>query len=214
MVNSWGQPVWQYTASPEKISFHWRDQQKKVFNTLDALIKSTKTQDILFAMNGGMFTADYSPLGLYIENGRQLRPIIYRKKAYGNFYIQPNGVFAIDRNHKAKIFVTEEFKKQPSLKFATQSGPMLLHHGKINRHFTKNSKNLEIRNGVGILPTGDVLMAVSQKPINFYDFAQFFKAKGCQEALYLDGSISQVYSPQDKVEQLHGLLGVIIAVRR
>jgi uncharacterized protein YigE (DUF2233 family) len=55
---------------------------------------------------------------------------------------------------------------------------MLVVDGEINSLFQSGSINLNIRNGVGILPNNDVIFAISNEEINFYDFAKFFKVKG------------------------------------
>jgi uncharacterized protein YigE (DUF2233 family) len=75
----------------------------------------------------------------------------------------------------------------------------------------KASKNTHIRNGVGILPSGNILFAMSKERINFYNFASFFKSKGCKNALYLDGFVSRTYLPEKGWEQEDGAFGIIIA---
>jgi uncharacterized protein YigE (DUF2233 family) len=82
--------------------------------------------------------------------------------------------------------------------------------GKIHPKFTQGSKNVHIRNGVGILPNGNVLFAMSKNTINLYDFATYFKERGCSYALYLDGFVSRTYLPSAEWEQLDGNFGVII----
>ena len=52
---------------------------------------------------------------------------------------------------------------------------------------------------------------MSKKTINFYDFASYFKSKGCKNALYLDGFVSRTYLPSKKWTQIDGNFGVIIA---
>ncbi len=84
-------------------------------------------------------------------------------------------------------------------------------NGKINNAFTKGSENLNIRNGVGILPNGNVVFAMSKKMIFFYDFANYFKYLGCKKALYLDGYVSRMYLPSKSYNDLGGDFGVIIA---
>jgi uncharacterized protein YigE (DUF2233 family) len=91
---------------------------------------------------------------------------------------------------------------------------MLLVNGVIHKSFNENSKNLNIRNGVGILPNNTILFAMSKKEINFYDFAKFFKDKGCKNALYLDGFVSRTYCPEQKWMQNDGDFGVIIGVTK
>lgn len=131
-----------------------------------------------------------------------------------NFYIQPNGVFYVTYNKEVGICKTSDYKKISNVKFATQSGPMLLINGAINQAFDPKSHNYQIRNGVGILPSGDLIFAISQNRVSFYEFAIFFKKNGCKEALYLDGYVSKVYLPEKKIEMLSGDLGVIIGVTK
>ena len=83
--------------------------------------------------------------------------------------------------------------------------------GKIHPAFTDGSANLQIRNGVGILPNGNVIFAISKEPVNFYNFALYFKNLGCKNALYLDGFVSRAYIPSEKLMQTDGNFGVIIA---
>ncbi len=84
--------------------------------------------------------------------------------------------------------------------------------GKIHPEFQKGSANLNIRNGVGILPDRKIIFAMSKKQINFYDFADYFKRLGCLNALYLDGFVSQTYLPEKNWMQTDGNFGVIIGV--
>lgn len=76
--------------------------------------------------------------------------------------------------------------------------------------FVKGSANLHIRNAIGILPSGRLLFAMSKDRITPYDFAEFFKSNGCQNALYLDSFVSRTYLPKKKWEQLDGDFGVLI----
>nr|WP_228420537.1 phosphodiester glycosidase family protein [Chryseobacterium arachidis] len=162
-------------------------------------------------MNGGMFIENNIPKGLYIENFKTLVPID-TLKGEGNFYLQPNGIFYITKSNKYKIVSTENFKHHSNIKFATQSGPMLINKGKINSIFKQDSKNLNIRNGVGILKNGNPVFVMSKKEINFHNFALLFKNLGCEQALYLDGFVSRTYFPEEKWIQEDGDFGIMIAV--
>jgi len=174
----------------------------------DELLK--KNKKLLFAMNGGMFLKDFSPQGLYIEKGEEFTPIDNQQDGYGNFYLQPNGVFYINNDGDAGISTSKQFIPK-NIKYATQSGPMLVIDGKMHPAFTEGSNNTYVRNGVGILPNGNILFAISKEKINFYDFAMFFKKQGCKNALYLDGFVSRMYWPEKGIKQ-DGQFGVIIAV--
>jgi uncharacterized protein YigE (DUF2233 family) len=202
-----------YRADPGKqeIVLYWKDGQGKPFGSIgnlkNWLLKQNK--QLIFAMNGGMFKPDYSPQGLFIQNGEIVRPLD-TLSGKGNFYLKPNGVFYITYSNKAHVVSSNKFKNR-DVKYATQSGPMLITDGQIHPAFKQGSQNLNVRNGVAIMPDGKVLFAMSKQPINFYDFALFFKEHGCMNALYLDGLVSRTYLPEQGWEQLNGNFGVIIA---
>jgi uncharacterized protein YigE (DUF2233 family) len=156
-----------YELNPQKqdLQFFWKDENGKVFENIGALYENLKSKGkkLLFAMNGGMYIKDYSPQGLYIENEKILAPLNSVEEGYGNFYMQPNGVFYLSSANQPSICQTKDFKYKKNIKFATQSGPMLVIDGKIHSKFTFGSKNIHIRNGVGMLPNGNLLFAMSKK---------------------------------------------------
>lgn len=197
----------------ENLAFYWKDQTGNQINTFKNLKKQLKLNDqqLTYAMNGGMYLKDHSPQGLYIENGRVIKALDTVQKAFGNFYLQPNGVFGIQKNGVAIIKSSASINLD-DLKFATQSGPMLVIDGEIHTAFNDGSKNVHIRNAVGVLPDGKLLFALSKEKINFYDLASFFKKQGCKNALYLDGFVSRIYDPKNAVEQMDGSFGVMIGV--
>lgn len=194
------------------LEFYWKDRYGKNFKNFQNLKTELHKdhKELVFAMNGGMYNKDLSPQGLYIENGVVKSEIDTLKKGYGNFYLQPNGIFYITKDNKPVILPTNNIKKLDHIAYATQSGPMLLINGKIHSKFNQGSPNLHIRNGVGILPNGNLLFAISKEKVNFFDFASYFRKKGCENALYLDGFVSRAYLPSAKWEQLDGNFGVII----
>ena len=204
-----------YALDPHKqnLKLFWKNEAGEAFKNIGTLKNdlSEKGQNLIFAMNVGMFLKNYTPQGLYIESGKLLAKLDTVKKGYGSFYMQPNGVFYLKSNNQAVIRQSKEFKYNKSIKLATQSGPMLIIKGKIHPKFTDGSKNIHIRNGVGILPDGSLLFAMSKEKSNFYDFASFFKSKGCKNALYLDGFVSRTYLPSKNWTQTDGSYAIIIA---
>lgn len=130
-------------------------------------------------------------MGLYIEEGKTIQPLNTRN-GEGNFYLSPNGVFFIKNDDQAGIALTGNFKNT-DIKYATQSGPMLVIDGKINAGFTKESASLYIRNDVGITRDNKTVFKISNVPVSLYDFAEYFFKLGCENALYLDGAISNIY---------------------
>lgn len=197
----------------QTIRFYWKDENHENYRNAKGLKKALVSQEkkLVFAMNGGMYNKDGSPQGLYIEEGITKAPLDLHQEGYGNFYMQPNGVFFLTKEQQAGISTSQNFHEQKNIDYATQSGPMLLIDGKIHPKFTQGSKNLHIRNGVGILPDGKILFAMSKEKINFYDFASYFKQQGCKDALYLDGFVSRTFLPSKQWKQVDGNFGVIIA---
>jgi uncharacterized protein YigE (DUF2233 family) len=197
--------------SKQNIEFFLKNDNGEKFKTFRALNEwlESRNKSLIFAMNGGMFKTDFSPQGLYIENGALISNIDSIYNGYGNFYLQPNGIFYITNNNEGRITTTKNFINN-NIKFATQSGPMLLINGKIHSAFNKGSANINIRNGVGILPNGHIIFAMSTDKINLYDFAHYFLSLGCKDALYLDGVVSKTYLPVKGHNDLSRNFGVII----
>lgn len=201
------------------ISFYWKTNGENIKN-IGKLRKVLEKQNskLIFATNGGMFDEQLSPIGLFIENGQIIKPLnkkvikSNKKGALPNFYLEPNGVFYITNDEKAGICRTTAYSNVSNVKLATQSGPMLVIDGEINKLFDPNSNNFNIRNGVGILPNNELIFAISMNKVSFYDFARYFKEQGCSNALFLDGYVSKAFIPKLGIEQIDGELGVLIGI--
>lgn len=204
-----------YIVDPAKqdIQFYWKNDQGQILRSIQNLktFVESKQATLVFAANAGMYQADNKPLGIFIQYGKALAPLNTRNGS-GNFYMKPNGIFYITDDNKAIVCETNAFSNTDDVKFATQSGPMLLVDGEIHTAFSKGSANLNIRNGVGILPDNRIVFAMSKKEVNFYDFALYFQKLGCKQALYLDGFVSRTYLPEKHWVQTDGNFGVMIGV--
>ncbi|WP_343316086.1 phosphodiester glycosidase family protein [Brucella sp. BE17] len=182
----------------------WQNADGKPYRYFSRLAKSVieEGQRLVFAINAGMYREDFSPLGLYIEDGQELRPADTGKSdgAKGpvpNFYKKPNGVFFVGEK-QAGILTTETFlKERPKVQFATQSGPMLVIANKFHPAFIVGSKDRTRRSGIGICEKGAVHIAISEDPVNFHDFARLFRDHlKCPNALFLDGGQGAgIYEP-------------------
>jgi uncharacterized protein YigE (DUF2233 family) len=200
-------------AQKQDIKLYWKDENgerfKSILNLKNWLGKNNK--NLLFAMNAGMYKQDFSPQGLFIED-QKIITALDTTSSNGNFYLKPNGVFYITVENLPFICSTNNFTNKEEIKYATQSGPMLVNDGKIHSAFKKGSKKLNIRNGVGIMEDNKIIFAMSKKEINLYDFAEYFKNLGCKNALYLDGLVSRTYLPDQNWVQTDGNFGVIIGI--
>ncbi|KAF2517708.1 phosphodiester glycosidase family protein [Flavobacterium foetidum] len=206
-----------YTVNPKKqdLKMYWKNEKGKNFASIQNLKVWLESKNLTldFAMNAGMYNKKSAPQGLYIEKRKTLTSLD-TSSAAGNFYLKPNGVFYLTTSNVPKICKTEDFANDGKVEYATQSGPMLVIDGKIHPEFKEGSSNVNIRNGVGILPDGKVVFVLSKKEINFYDFASYFKELGCKNALYLDGFVSRAYVPSQNWEETDGNFGVLFAVTR
>lgn len=211
-----------YNPKKVQITMYWKDSHGKIYGNIGNLKSDLERshKQLLFAMNGGMYTTEMSPVGLYIENGKVIKSLntktikSKKHKTVPNFYLQPNGVFYITSDQAAGICKSSDFPKLKNIKFATQSGPMLLIDGKINNVFSKDSESRNIRNGVGILPNNELIFAISKNEVSFFEFAKYFKDLGCRNALFLDGFVSKAYMPNLSIKQLDGNLGIFIGITK
>jgi len=205
-----------YIVDPQlkQLRLYWKSANGENFADFQRLRSALSRQQetLIFATNGGMYSRQQRPKGLYIEKGKTLSKLDSATKGFGNFYLQPNGIFYLTHDREAKVVKSADFEDKGQIRYATQSGPMLVVDGKINSLLNKGSSNLQIRNGVGIMPGGKILFALSKQAINFYDFASYFKRHHCANALYLDGFVSRAYLPEKHWQQLDGNFAVIIGV--
>lgn len=150
---------------------------------------------LAFAMNGGMYHADRSPVGLHVEGARELSPLSTRDGP-GNFHLKPNGVFWIEGD-RVDVSESEAYAEaEVSPDFATQSGPMLVIDGALHPRFIPGGTSRKLRNGVGACGPHEAVFAISEDRVNFHDFARLFRDRlGCDNALYLDGVISALHAP-------------------
>ncbi|MGJ8656028.1 MAG: phosphodiester glycosidase family protein [Akkermansiaceae bacterium] len=209
------------TVDPRVDDFRmvWGDGAGGQYGSIGGWKKAVEREgkELVFAMNGGMYEASGAPKGLYVEKGVLLREIDLLEEGKGNFYMQPNGVLFVTEGGEtgeAGICRSGEFRHVENVRYATQSGPMLLVDGEFNGHFREGSDSRFVRNGVGLLEDGRLVFAMSKVKVNFYDFARFFKEMGCREALYLDGYVSKMYAPGAGVEELDGDFGVMLGAVR
>lgn len=209
-----GYTVCTFDPATDDIQLFQNDRSGKPYGSFRALENDLRQDRVYvrFAMNGGMYLDDQSPVGLFVENGRELKRI-NTNKGWGNFHLLPNGVFYLLPGRagvmESKAFATSGIKPF----YATQSGPMLVIDGKLHPSFLADSTSFKTRNGVGVTGDGKVVFAISDGPVRFHDFATLFRDDlGCANALFLDGSISSLYIPE--WQRRDGLfpLGPIIAV--
>ena len=218
-----GYIVCTFDPAQDDLRLAWRGPDGRPYRTFGALARTLEAQgkSLRFAMNGGMYEDDLSPVGLHIEKGKELAPantkiVKGRPGQIPNFYKRPNGVFYLGEG-KAGVLATDKFiAKKPKAEFATQSGPMLVIDGDIHPAFIVNSKDMKPRNGVGVASATEVHFVITRGSVSFYEFARFFRDRlQARNALFLDGGTAPgLYAPELGRDDppSHGGYGPIIAV--
>lgn len=171
-------------------------QDGQPYASLPNLARDPSASGLVMATNAGMYDPDLRPVGLYVEDGRELKGI-NRANGPGNFHLKPNGVFFVAGGRAGILETSAYLKKSPRAQIATQSGPMLVIDGAIHPRFSEEGPSRKIRNGVGVRDPDHVVFAISDGPVSFGTFARLFRDElGCRNALFLDGSISALYAPE------------------
>jgi uncharacterized protein YigE (DUF2233 family) len=206
--------VCRVSLSKAHVQLYLRDdagQPIKRFDRLETIVKQDG-RILLFAMNAGMFHSDFAPVGLFVADGKQASPL-NTNSGLGNFFLKPNGVFAITERG-ARVVETSEFLQiNDRVILATQSGPLLVHNGQIHPAFNASSQSRLIRNGVGVTASKDIVFAITEEPVNFHEFAVCFRdVLKCPDALFLDGVVSSLHATKLGRSDARNDLGPIIAV--
>jgi uncharacterized protein YigE (DUF2233 family) len=206
--------VCRISLASQDLRLFWGDDEGRAYGSFRALVGALDRQGLRLplAVNAGMYHPDMAPVGLHVEGGVEKRPAS-TADGPGNFHLKPNGVFWI-AGRTAGVAETGQFLKSGrKVDFATQSGPMLLVDGAIHPRFLPDSDSRKIRNGVAVVG-GEVVFAVTETPVNFHEFAVFFRDRvGARDALFLDGTISSLHAPalgrSDSWYPLGPILGVV-----
>jgi uncharacterized protein YigE (DUF2233 family) len=197
------------------LELHVAGRDGRPYRSFPALeqVLGARADKVRFAMNAGMFDEEGRPIGLAIAGGEQLRPLNRREKGYGNFHLQPNGVFLVRKDGRAEIVTTQNFQASDEIALATQSGPMLVIDGKVNPRFDGDGSSRYVRNGVGIDGEGVPVFAISDEPVSFGKFARLFAGPlSCRNALYFDGSVSSLWDPaNNRMDSLVPIGPMIVA---
>ena len=194
----------------DRVRVFWLGSDGLPYSSLSTLAEKQGSK-LSFAMNAGMYDKGQAPVGLYVEEGRELKGVS-TANGPGNFHLKPNGVFWV-KGERAGVTETGRYLRgaqKPD--FATQSGPMLVVDGHIHPKISTDGPSQKIRNGVGVRDDGrTAVFAISERPVTFGAFARLFKdTLGCRNALFLDGSVSSLYAPSVNRSDISRPLGPMV----
>lgn len=171
-----------------------------------------RADKLRFAMNAGMYDRAGRPIGLYVEDGRE-RKALNRRNGSGNFHLMPNGVFSVDAEGRVAVTTGTAWRASSDVRWATQSGPMLVIDGALHPRFSEDGSSLHIRNGVGATDDDTAWFAISEEPVSFGRFARLFRDRlSCPNALFLDGAVSSLWDRPSGRRDAYPSLGPMIAV--
>lgn len=185
------------------------------FRSLAAFAATRDPKTIAFAVNAGMFDEAGDPIGYFVQGGERTEEL-NTADGEGNFHMKPNGVF-FGTGDTWEIRTSDDFLKNVGERpdFGTQSGPMLLVNGKLHPDIRDDGPSRTIRNAVGVDERGRAHFVISAAPISFGKLARFYRdALGVKNALYLDGSVSQLWNPATERIDGGAPIGPILVVER
>jgi uncharacterized protein YigE (DUF2233 family) len=164
-------------------------------------VMRARGERLLFATNAGLYERVDSATGMLVADGRTYSRLNRgagppNPCSVANFYCPPNAVFFV-ADGRAAVLSTADFaaRRGSAPRLATQSGPMLVRRGALARAFPADSRSRLVRNGVGVRRDGTVVFAIADTPVTFHAFATAFRdALQCPDAMFLDGTISQLYA--------------------
>ncbi|WP_347138294.1 phosphodiester glycosidase family protein [Paracoccus sp. SSK6] len=211
-----GYVVCEVSADQEPALRLWQDgaDGKPLRNFSNVRATLAQGESLSFAMNAGMYHADYRPVGLLVIDGAELQPIV-TGASRDNFGMLPNGVFCTGGARPFQVIESRAFASaRPDCRLATQSGPMLVIDGDLHPRFLVDSDSRYVRNGVGVSPDGQTAwFAISDRAVTFHEFGRLFRdGLGVRDALYFDGSISRLYAPGVNRADFGRSLGPIIGL--
>ncbi len=104
--------ICQFDPSKDDIRVFLKDDAGAPYGDFEAVNAklAANGETLVLAMNAGMYHKDRSPVGLYVEDGAELKKLS-TKDGPGNFHLKPNGVFWINVDGAARVTDTAAFSR-------------------------------------------------------------------------------------------------------
>lgn len=186
-VKTWRMPLDRYDVTIEDVG---------MTTALDDVLERTGAD---LAVNGGFFDENGKALGLTVSSGVQLSPLAKRLSG---------GVVTIDATH-AQLFATESFAQPEGTRFAVQCRPRLVVGGQPNVRSDDGKRSertaLCLRDGGRTIEV-DVVRGRDEGGPSLFALGQWLAARGCEDALNLDGGPSTGAAWRDELTNEKRLL--------
>jgi uncharacterized protein YigE (DUF2233 family) len=207
-----------FDAARQDLRLASRDAEGDYLRSFDRLeeVLGREAPRVRFAMNAGMFNGAGAPIGLYVARGEE-QHVLRLTEGPGNFHLKPNGVFWLDEAGLVHIDTSDAYAQAaPRAYWATQSGPMLVIDGAMHPRFAEDGESRLVRNGVGVRDEHTALFVISSGFVSFGRFARFFRDElRCDDALFLDGTVSSLWAPAlDRRDNDHALGPMVVVLER
>ncbi len=177
-------------ALPEKFVFQIY-QNKNAEKTIQEIHKATGS---VLTVNGSFFDENFRTIGLLISEGKKLHHFSKAKLL--------NGIFALDKNNKARLYHPAHDISEKDFSFAIQNGPVLIdQNGNIKIGYKNNQK--ASRTAIGLDKNENVIIIAvkqslfnSENAVSLSQFARLLqqapelKTLGLHSVLNLDGGAS------------------------
>lgn len=141
----------------------------------------------LLTINANFFDESGKPLGLVIQDGKELNP--FKDISWWGIFYQ--------ENFQAHMIHSSQLKQTSSIKNAIQAGPRLVVNGTIPKLKSQNSA----KSAIGINKKGEIFVVATLDSIDVIELAELMSKPeirgglGCMNALNLDGgSSTQLYA--------------------
>jgi uncharacterized protein YigE (DUF2233 family) len=101
-----------------EVRLFWRGPDGEVLGSFDRLKDTPEDSRLAVAMNAGIYHDDCSPVGLFVENGKELKAANTRNGP-GNFHLKPNGIFYVKGRQAGVLETGTCLKRKIRPDFAT-----------------------------------------------------------------------------------------------
>jgi uncharacterized protein YigE (DUF2233 family) len=93
MMNGNSYSTYTIDLKASRLAFYHKTREGRPIGTFEYLYQylNQQSKDLIFVTNGGIYTKSLQPLGLYVENSKEI--VGLNKKGADNFYLEPNSFF-------------------------------------------------------------------------------------------------------------------------